>query len=106
MDTLSKKSGATRQKIPPFPMRQRKDKVNGLETRFSGSQLSVPPRARPFLHNSFPNEQTLFMNKNVSIAKRLDCCLVYCKSFSKTLKERRKIVRNVKGNVRKTDFRE
>lgn len=95
--TGPKKSGVTRPKILSFLMRQRKDKVNGLETQFSDSQPSAPPRARPFLHNIFPSEQTLSANNNVSVAKK-DRLLSHISQKFCSSKKGRKIIENVKGN--------
>ncbi|XP_071644434.1 gustatory receptor for sugar taste 64a [Temnothorax longispinosus] len=63
--TASSKKNVTRKKILPLLlMRQRKDKVNGIETQFSDSHPPTPPRPRPFLHSGFPSEQTLSANNN------------------------------------------
>lgn len=66
------KRSMTCQKILPFLMRQRKDKVKKMETQFSDSHSPTPPRIRPFLYSGFFDEQTLSVNNNVSTIKRLD----------------------------------
>lgn len=64
----SKRSGATCQKLLPFLMRQRNDRVKELETEFSKSLPPDPPKARPFLRGGFRNEHTSSASTNVSPA--------------------------------------
>lgn len=70
----SKRSSETFQKFLPFLMRQRKDKMKGMEAQFTESHPPGPPRVRPFLRSGLINEnsQTVSVNSNVSITRRLD----------------------------------
>ncbi|TGZ56971.1 putative gustatory receptor 64f [Temnothorax longispinosus] len=96
--TASSKKNVTRKKILPLLlMRQRKDKVNGIETQFSDSHPPTPPRPRPFLHSGFPSEQTLSANNNVSIVKRLDCLFhISQKFYSSKLRKKKENYRKYK----------
>ncbi|CAL1674849.1 unnamed protein product [Lasius platythorax] len=62
----SKRSSETFQKFLPFLMRQRKDKMKGMEAQFTESHPPGPPRVRPFLRSGLINEnsQTVSVNSN------------------------------------------
>ncbi|XP_012217564.2 gustatory receptor for sugar taste 64e-like isoform X2 [Linepithema humile] len=60
----SKRSNATCQKILPFLMRHKKNKVKETEIELSKSYPPGPPRARPFLRSSFFNEPFLSTSNN------------------------------------------
>jgi len=90
----SKRSNAPRQNISIL-MRQRKDKINRMETQFSASHPPAP-RTRSFLRNDFPSKQTLSASNNVSIIKGLTACLVYRRSLFFKDSKKRKIIKNFK----------
>lgn len=88
----SKRSSETFQKFLPFLMRQRKDKMKGMEAQFTESHPPGPPRVRPFLRSGLINEnsQTVSVNSNVSITRRLDACLIHCEIYVRALKKKRR----------------
>ncbi|XP_072755740.1 gustatory receptor for sugar taste 64e isoform X2 [Anoplolepis gracilipes] len=57
---------ATCQKLLPYLIRQKKDQTKEMETQFSQSHPSGPPRVRPFLRSGLLNEnsQTVSVNSN------------------------------------------
>lgn len=96
--SVGSKRSMTCQKILPFLMRQRKDKVKKMKTQFSDSHSPTPPRIRPFLYNGFFDEQTLSVNNNVSAIKRLDYVSHIPQKFRflEVPKKKKKIIKNVK----------
>jgi len=94
-----KRNCASRQKIPIL-MRQKKDKVNRMETQFSTSHPPASPRSRPFFRNDFPSEQILSASNNVSIIKRFDCLSCISQKFCSSKLQEKKHYKKLK----KMDF--